>query len=53
MGFSAAKLAEHFSVTQSFAIDKLRIFRHRLRQGGIKVKKSRDLLKPELWEEVI
>ncbi|MGB9845883.1 MAG: ImmA/IrrE family metallo-endopeptidase [Desulfotomaculales bacterium] len=44
------ELAEYFGVTNSFAVDKLRIFRHRLRQGGVKVKRFRDLLAPELWE---
>jgi hypothetical protein len=45
------ELADFFGATNSFAVDKLRIFRHRLRQGGIKAKKKfRDLPFPALWE---
>lgn len=44
------ELAEYFGVTVSFAVDKLRIFRHRLRQAGVKVKKFGHLLSPEVWE---
>ncbi|MEW6171886.1 MAG: ImmA/IrrE family metallo-endopeptidase [Bacillota bacterium] len=44
------ELADFFGVTPSFAIDKLRIFRHKLRTGGVKIRKFRHLLNPDLWE---